>query len=66
MYQGSNNESVNFFRPMCVPMFVSYVTPGTFVVTHGTGERVGPGVVAKIPLTPGPDQGVWGPRANIR
>src|SRR5699024_217205 len=26
-------------------------------VTHGTGERVEPGVVANLPLTPGPDQG---------
>lgn len=66
MYQGPNNGSVNFFRPMCVPMFVSYVAPDTFVVTHGTGELVEPGVVANIPLTPGPDQGALGPRASIR
>ena len=66
MCQRSNNESVNFFRPMCVPVFVSYVAPGTFVVTHGADRWFDPGVVANIPLTSGPDQGVWGSRASIR
>ena len=52
MYQGANNGSVNFCHPLRTSAFISYVTPGTLVVTQGVGERVDPGPGASPFLPP--------------
>lgn len=54
MYQGPNNGSVNFFRPMCVPMFVSYVAPDTLQLRMGRASGSSPASLRTSRSHPGP------------